>query len=307
MFFYPLFVLLLSHQLLTADSFEEKLRIQTLLPDNLLISLAVEPALPPSFVARSKSGELDGYDWIYWGNEEALKAYFDDPATLKEPLIRVSLATTSQDEITKPDEKAFRESFNQMGFTEFTGKKFIWGCFPGYATAASCNDLAMHIAWVGLNTTEGWTMKFQLVYAEGKNKPSEADLALWDQFLHQTKQLSFFPYLKSHGQILSVGETFIGRKEARLHATAELRADKTLKVTVTPLFEAASFKPEEIGTSEVLIDGKKELLVKVHGIYDDSDDARIVSYQYLYILPKQVAEFSALKKEPRTLTLQKKL
>ena len=67
------------------------LRILDLLP-NLLCPFAVDPGIPADFVALSPRGTLDPYDWIYWGPKDVLKAYFENPASLKTPLIRVKLS-----------------------------------------------------------------------------------------------------------------------------------------------------------------------------------------------------------------------
>ena len=67
------------------------LRILELLP-NLLCPLAVEPGIPADFVALSPEGILDPHDLIYWGPKDVLKAYFNDPSSLKVPLLRVKLS-----------------------------------------------------------------------------------------------------------------------------------------------------------------------------------------------------------------------
>ena len=82
---------------LTAIALKDKqdakndLRILELLP-NLLCPLAVDPGIPADFIALSPSGTLDPYDWIYWGPKDVLKAYFENPTSLKVPIIRVKLS-----------------------------------------------------------------------------------------------------------------------------------------------------------------------------------------------------------------------
>ena len=96
-FLYALFACIFIMNPLSAiapdDTHEAKndLRILELLP-NLLCPLAVDPGIPADFIALSPKGTLDPYDWIYWGPKDVLKAYFEDPASLKVPLIRVKLS-----------------------------------------------------------------------------------------------------------------------------------------------------------------------------------------------------------------------
>src|ERR1700722_11400088 len=96
-FLYSLFVCIFTMNPLTAtaskDTQETKndLRILELLP-NLLCPLAVDPSIPADFVALSPRGTLDPYDWIYWGSKDVLKAYFENPASLNKPVIRVKLS-----------------------------------------------------------------------------------------------------------------------------------------------------------------------------------------------------------------------
>jgi len=72
----------------------QPLRIQQLMPrDGMFVSLGIDPAVPKDFVAMNDKGTIDYSDWVYWGPEKVLKAYFEDPTSLAEPIMRAQLST----------------------------------------------------------------------------------------------------------------------------------------------------------------------------------------------------------------------
>jgi hypothetical protein len=146
------------------------LRILDLLP-NLLCPLAVDPGIPADFVALSPRGTLDPYDWIYWGPKDVLIAYFENPASLKTPLIRVKLsANVAQTGPNSFNNEGSNESLKMLekedpkGFASFETQ---WGDYPVLAIRTKMEGQLIFMAWVGLNDPEaGWTLMFNLVYPE---------------------------------------------------------------------------------------------------------------------------------------------
>lgn len=119
-----------ASRLLNAE--DKELRIVELLP-SLLCPLAIEPKIPVDFIALSPSGVLDCYDWIYWGPKETLEAYFKDPQSLKEPILRVKLSSNviqtgpntfsdNGDDSLKKLEEQFPEGFDHI--------EHQWGDYP---------------------------------------------------------------------------------------------------------------------------------------------------------------------------------
>ena len=222
------------------------LRILELLP-NLLCPLAVNPSIPTDFVALSPSGTLDPYDWIYWGPKDVLKAYFENPASVKAPVLRVKLsANVAQTGPNSFNNEASIESLKMMKKKDPVGFDFIeiqWGDYPVLAVRTHSDDQIIFMAWVGLNDPEaGWTLMFNLVYPKENGHPDIKDSRLWDNFIKKTTQLKDGDYFKACGQDLQEGYTVVNVCGAKLKMIAEKRqSDGAVQVVVIPEGDGVEF------------------------------------------------------------------
>lgn len=169
---------------------KKDLRILELLP-NLLCPLAVDPSIPADFIALSPRGTLDVYDWIYWGPKDILKAYFEDPTSLKVPILRVKLssnvAQTGPNSFNNEESLKMLEKTNPKGFASIETQ---WGDYPILAIRTQMEGRLIFMAWVGLNDPEaGWTLMFNLVYPDKEGHPNKKDRQLWESLLMKTTQL----------------------------------------------------------------------------------------------------------------------
>ncbi|MBS0622016.1 MAG: hypothetical protein JSR80_03545 [Verrucomicrobia bacterium] len=167
------------------------LRILELLP-NLLCPLAVNPGIPADFIALSPQGTLDAYDWIYWGPKDVLKAYFNNPTSLQEPVLRVKLsANVAQIGPNSFSNKEFHEMLKREDPEGFAAIETQWGEYPVLAIRDQREGRLMFIAWVGLNDPEaGWTLIFNLVYPDKKGHPNKEDRQLWESLIMKTTPIS---------------------------------------------------------------------------------------------------------------------
>lgn len=292
---------------LTAIALEEtqeaknELRILELLP-NLLIPLAIEPGIPEDFVALSPKGALDLYDWTYWGPEDVLKAYFENPASLKSPIIRVKLSSNTAQ--TGPhsfnggnDEWLLKMKKEDPAFASIETK---WGAYPILAVRTKIEDKLIFMAWVGLNDPSGWTLMLNLVYPEKKGHPTKKDRQLWESLLMKTTPLSHKNYFKACGQDLEEGYTLVNVGGAKLKMVAEKRqSDGMLQVVVIP--ESPGVEFHYISMMECLMGAEwkyGEPMVKVNGeIAVNNDNIHSTTDYVTSIFYKTVPEFSFKKEE----------
>lgn len=165
-------------------------RIRQLLP-NMFYPLHVEPALPEDFVAMVPNGNIDLYDWVYWGPKNVLDAYFKNPKSLKHAIIRVkfseNVGQTSPDSFGNGIEEFIKE-LKEVDPQAVIQKN--WGQYPVIAIREKMRNKVCQIAWVGLNVPgAGWTLVFNLIYPESKNEPSKEDEAMWFKFIKETESL----------------------------------------------------------------------------------------------------------------------
>jgi hypothetical protein len=206
---------------------KNNLRILELLP-NLLCPFAVDPGIPADFVALSPRGTLDPYDWTYWGPKDVLKAYFENPASLKTPVLRVKLsANVAQTGPNSFNNEGSMESLKMLQKEDLKGFASIktrWGDYPILAIRTKMEGQLIFMAWVGLNDPEaGWTLMFNLVYPDKKGHPNKKDRQLWESLLTKTTQLKDGDYFKACGQDLQEGYTLVNVGGAKLKMLAEKR------------------------------------------------------------------------------------
>jgi hypothetical protein len=288
------------------------LRILDLLP-NLLVPLAVDPAIPGDFVARSTDKNLSLYGWIYWGPEDVLKAYFKNPESLNTPLLRVKLsgnvAQTGPNSFSDEESLKILEKQFPNGVVSHNTR---WGDYPVRSIQVTVSkDVTVFTAWVGLNDPEaGWTLMFNLVYPEKAGHPNAEDRQLWDKFINKTTQLKDGEFFKAYGQDLQDGYTIVNSGGAKLKMLAEKRqSDGMLQVVVIPENSEVKFKYEDM--MECAMGAKWKLgepMVKVYGEFKvNNKEFNLTNNFVTSIFYKTVSEFSFKKDdENKLLIFQKK-
>lgn len=244
------------------------LRILDLLP-NLLYPLAVEPGIPSDFIALSPRGNLDPYDWIYWGPKEVLKAYFDNPTSLKTPILRVKLSSsvvqTGLHSFNNEKSLKILEKEDPKGFACIETQ---WGDYPILAIRTQKEGQLIFMAWVGLNDPgAGWSLIFNLVYPDKKDRPNKEDRQLWESLIMKTTQLKDRDFFQACGQNLQEGYTLVNVDGTKLKMLAEKRqCDGTLQVVVIPESSDIEFHYVDIKECSMGALWKQgEPMVKVYG------------------------------------------
>lgn len=280
-------------------------RILDLIP-NLVAPFTIEPAIPSNFVAMSHDGTLDPCDWIYWGPEDVLKAYFKNSKQLKSGVIRVKLSgNTAQTRMGQFGEEAAQivTMIKRQDPKGAQHKQLQWGDYPVIAVKAKMFNQTMLTAWAGLNDPEtGLMLMFNLVYADLEKGPNEQELALWDNFIQNTRQLTGHDYIRATGQDLQPGYTVARVGRGKFKITAEERErDGQIQIVVVPISPNIHFDANKLETCRLGTEWNCGApLVKVYGlvIHQMGNSADITNY-VASILPETVQEFSVKPEEAK--------
>ncbi|KIC73240.1 hypothetical protein [Candidatus Protochlamydia amoebophila] len=316
-FLYSLFACIFTMNPLTPialkDTQEAKndLRILELLP-NFLCPLAVDPGIPADFIALSPRETLDPYDWSYWGPKDVLKAYFENPTSLKVPILRVKLspnvAQTGLNSFNNQESLKMLEKEDPKGFVSIETQ---WGDYPILAIRTQREGQLIFMAWVGLNDPgAGWSLMFNLVYPEKKGHPNKEDRQLWESLIMKTTQLKDGDYFKACGQDLQEGYTLVNVGGAKLKMLAEKRqSDGTLQVVIIP--EGSDVEFHYVDMMECLMGAKwkyGESIVKVYGeIAVNNENVKSTTDYVTSIFFKTVPEFSFKKGDGKKLLIFQKI
>ncbi|MCE5294214.1 MAG: hypothetical protein LLF94_06330 [Chlamydiales bacterium] len=238
-----IFILFISiSSMLIAGDFRANERIFRLLP-SLDVPLAIEPALPANFVALSKEGTLDLKDWVYWGPESVVKAYFNDPSSLKQSIIRVRLSETVKQigpEKFSSENDELCKLMAPMGLKRLFDVRMKWGKYPIYAITAEFQKKWLYTAWVGLSDPQGTTLMFELIYPGVK--PSQENFDLWDRFLDKSCLLSESVVAQAFKVEYKPGVTDVVLYGENLSVVGEQRySDKLIQVVVDT--KKSGYKP----------------------------------------------------------------
>lgn len=293
---------ILACLMLTFCSLYGEPRIVEMLP-NLMAPLAVDPGVPDDFVALSPHGKLNPYDWIYWGPKEVLEAYFKDPSSLSEPVLRVKLSSN----VAQTGTDSFTSDKDQ---SQLPTERLRWGEYPLRASKVTMMGTTAFIAWVGLNDPEaGWTLMFNLVYPDNKGHPDAKDIALWETFLKTTKVLKDADYFIALGQDLQEGYTLVNAAGAKMKVTAERRqSDGMVEVVVTPESPDVSFRYEDMEITRMGAQWKFfQPMVKVYGeiTYKEGNIHNIMNY-VTSVFFKEVSEFTPKAEGEGSTTFRKR-
>jgi hypothetical protein len=258
--FYALTLFLFSVNPLSANekALFEKPRICALLPD-LLSPLAIEPAIPNDFVAKSPSGDPSIMNALFWGNPSVLEDFFKNPKELKEEIINIQVSQNIQQKglVLEGDKKLIQE-MRQKGFQILNSKRLMMGVYPVWMVhLKGPHQETVLIAWIGLNASQGTVLMFSPVLPQGKKESS-----LFETFLTKTKPLDQEAFFRAHGLCLKEGETLVEEGGAQFKMSVEKRnRDHKLLIVVEPLNEETEFSIGQVKIEKMGGSWKKNQLV----------------------------------------------
>lgn len=173
-----------------AQEKNDGLRIEKLLP-YIVEPPLVSPFLPVDFVLGKRKDDPYFSKGYYWGQQGSLADYFEDPTALKGCLIRSQLATTvTQEGFDRFSNDGKTNDLHAAGFTEIKVNKGKWGIFPyKERVTKGPRGRKYYQMWVGLNTDEGSTLSFQLLYPEYLHEPTQHQKQIWKNFINKTELL----------------------------------------------------------------------------------------------------------------------
>jgi hypothetical protein len=269
---------------------EEKLRIQELVPESWIAYPVINPAIPSNYQLK----ELSEVAAAIWGTEDDLKNFgeqFENHSELIFLAHAYDVAQIGPHEFSHEQDLA--KAFEEIGTLNFKSEKLNWGAYPVLAIeGTSAEGYTFRAAWVGLNAEGGMTLFMVHQPPMGRSGCCQ----VWNEFLHQTTQLSDYEFLKAKGHDMQEGYTIFKAASAALKITAEKRArDGLLAVLVEPMTPNTTFQVDEIG-EDTLASGWKEGAdcAILAGVMTEEDGkyGTCVVPTHIVVLTKSVDNFS---------------
>lgn len=154
---------------------------------------AIEFDLPGNFVMRSRGETPNLEEGVFWGEAGTLKSYFKGKRPLKSSIIAVKHSPTVTQ--TGPNDfegdKGFHRELKRLGGRKLTIKKYRWGNYPVLSIyGMSHGGTRFRLAWIGLNDPDGKTILLSFLCPDEKNKPTDEELALWQNLLENSKGIN---------------------------------------------------------------------------------------------------------------------
>jgi hypothetical protein len=164
----------------------------------------VSLALPASFIVtsaspRGKSSQPDFnmYEGNIWAPERTARQFEHSAehkfSNAKDPMFFVHLSSDvaqipGKDSFT--NEKELETTFTGLGMQKVKSKKLKWGDYPVLSlTGERPNGSPVYVAWIGINSPDGWTILVDYRVPKGKNHPTRDERKIWDTFLSETKMM----------------------------------------------------------------------------------------------------------------------
>lgn len=286
-----LLILLLNIAYLNAEDVDvtKPLRIHQLIPrDRFAFTLGVDPSLPQNYVCLQDPKESPCPEWLYWGPEEVLKAYFNDPKSLKVPIIRARLSLdVTQNAIEQLKDRSFRAKVE----SKFEGCIEIgnWGNYPFFKIHLP--KTKEYNAYVGLNYDNN-VLQIALIVPAGAET---AALKLWNNFFNKTQPLAEPLLFKANGQEMHTGYTIVDVVGRSAKVVVERRkSDKKIRLAVIPIDKNIQFNLETVFETKM---GSQwhfnEPMLKISGSYV-VDNGWVHLAMVTSVLIAEVDEFSSL-------------
>lgn len=270
------------------------------------IYLPIEPAIPLDFIAM-KEQSYPGY--LFWGRKHALEAFFENPRSLKEPIILISESPAKQvgmgfsAPLISQEEAIQHKKNNTPGFKHVIT---TWDTYPVEAGRFLAPILPIFAAQVGLNHPDGHALVFMMATPlNAPEKNIQQWQRAWDRFITETKVLDDQNLIIRAGGI-SIEKDYtqieVAGRKAKFFAEARQRDGKIQVVFVTESPEIKfNFKPEQGKQSAVTMGQnlfKGQSIVKIDGqfIFYDGESKEVHSSE-IFVPVDVVEEFSTNQAE----------
>ena len=161
----------------------------------------VTPALPTNFIVVSASPstkqtkEFDMTDGVIWSPERTARQFEFGAdrkfSNAKDPVFYVVLSDQvgqqpGGDAFT--NEKNIVANYSAAGLKKVKSAKTKWGDYPVLSLTGERPDGSpVFVAWVGINSPDGWTILIDYRIPRGDGHPSKDEKQIWERFLSETK------------------------------------------------------------------------------------------------------------------------
>ena len=169
--------------------------------EGMLHPPAITPAVPTNFIVVSVSPEtkttkeFSMYDGVIWAPERTARQFEFGAdrkfSNAKDSLFYIKLS----DEVgqnpntdTFTNEKNIVANFSVAGLKKVKSSKTKWGVYPVLSLTGERPDGSpVFVAWVGINSPDGWTILIDYRVPQGKGHPTDGERKIWEKFLSETK------------------------------------------------------------------------------------------------------------------------
>jgi hypothetical protein len=210
-------------------------------PDDFLVQLPIEPAVPNNFVFRNIPSTIDPRGGFLWGPKEVLDSIdFSKPETaykdIKESIliccISWCVSQNGPDSFLGIDRQ--EASFEKLHGSDLLKKTYQWGQYPVFSMNGKIGENEVFSAWIGLQYCTH-ALFVHLGYPHVEGRPNKEDRALWQTFLSETKALPEPDGFIAQGFHMEPGYTLFEKNGAKLTCIAERRkSDNTVQLVVIP-------------------------------------------------------------------------
>ncbi len=157
---------------------------------------AINPKLPDAFtiVTLDSNGQWNMKQGVLWALPATAKPFEQGQSTaFSETAAPLFLVRISSDIAQLPGTKTFSHEksvenlFTRTGTKDLKVQKFTWGSHPVLAvTGKRPNGAPIHLAWIGLNSPDGWTLLVDYKTPKGEGHPTSEETKIWEDFLTQS-------------------------------------------------------------------------------------------------------------------------
>lgn len=289
----------------STPTFSSPLRIQELLPNpNWFVQLAIDPALPPEFVARllpnSEESDASRYCWA----EPQVAEKYAATGVVTGPLFAVFLSkgVLKKADGTLTGEEGLDQQIQQLSESLGVGKfllnkkRFFWGLHPVFALITQLPEPIgkMRMVWIG-NPVDEHVLCLMFRYPSGSPEKEREAEQIWEDFLHQTKELQGGDYFRALGHDMQMGSTVRHTGPLKIKVSVELRSkDNQLLYVVEPLSEGTTYQLREAVLTRMTTPwhfGHSILKVSGRGILE-AEGHHVVFDEVISVLVKEVEQFS---------------
>jgi len=271
-------------------------RIRHLWPESYIANLAIDPAIPENFTLKQGTGAFDAY--FAWGPKKVLNRFtFAQPSSLTDAIIvwryTPNIAQTGPKSFSGfEDEQALLQST----MTDPKAETLMWGPYPVRQINGLVQGKYIGCAWMGCNYNSH-VMFAHLRYPVSKDRPNQSDIALWENFLANTKPLLEQEYALAQGYDMREGYTWVDHFGITLLCTVEIQSQEhKARVIVIPISKNTRFLVNSIDfglSDQSWLEGKPlcKVMASLSRAFPDGTRTEMPE-TYINVIAKQVEQFS---------------